>query len=87
MYSNKNKTVIGKFKDELHGKTIKEIFFMKSKVYTYKNEKEEIKKLKGCSKAIIKKEIYFDDYNNILNSTNELNKKFILLIIIYIMRQ
>ena len=35
---------------------------MKSKVYAYKAEKEEIKKLKGCSKAIIKKELYYDDY-------------------------
>ena len=36
---------------------------MKSKVYAYKAEKEEIKKLKGCSKAIKNKGLYYDDYN------------------------
>ena len=43
---------------------------MKSKVCAYKTKKEEIEKLKECSKTIIKKELYYDDYNNILNSTN-----------------
>ena len=76
LFSNKNKKVIGKFKDELHGELIKEIIFMKSKVYAYKKKNfEEIKKLKGCSKVIRNKEIYYDDYDRILHSTNELNKK------------
>ena len=68
----KIKNVLGKFADELHGEIIKEIICMKSKVYAYKTKK---KKLKGCSKTIIKKELYYEDYYNILNSTNELNKK------------
>ena len=49
---------------------------MKSKVYAYKlMSSSSVKKLKGCSKVIINKEIYYDDYDKILHSTNELNKK------------
>ena len=40
------KKVIEKFKDKLHGELKKEIIYMKSKVYAYKTEKEEIKKIK-----------------------------------------
>ena len=36
LYTNKNKQVVGKFKDELYSEIIKEIIFMKSKVYAYK---------------------------------------------------
>ena len=36
--------------------------------------RQKKKKLKGCSKVIIKKELYYDDYDRILYSTNELNK-------------
>ena len=76
LFSNENKKVIGKFKDELHGELIKEIIFMKSKVYAYKlMSSSSVKKLKGCSKVIINKEINYDDYDKILHSTNELNKK------------
>ena len=39
-----------------------------------RRKKKKLKKLKGCSKAIIKKELYYNDYDRTLNSTNKINK-------------
>ena len=47
----------------------------KKKKKKKKKNSEEIKKLKGCSKVIRNEEIYYDDYDRILHSTNKLNKK------------
>ena len=35
LYSEENKKVIGKFKDELNGKIMNEVVFLKSKAYSY----------------------------------------------------
>ena len=48
LFSNKNKKVIGKFKDELHGELIKEIIFMKSKVYAYRLHSESVREADFC---------------------------------------
>ena len=86
LYSEINKKVIGKFKDELAGKVMNEIIFLKSKAYTYTfiNNSEitdltEKKKLKGVSQSIVKKEINLGDYKNCLyNIELKLNTMFIL---------
>ena len=86
LYSEINKKVIGKFKDELAGKVMNEIIFLKSKSYTYTfiNNSEitdltEKKKLKGVSQSIVKKEINLGDYKNCLyNIELKLNTMFIL---------
>ena len=53
LFSEKNKKVIGKMKDELNSKIMTEIICLKAKAYFYKveNEEEEVKKLKGVSRA------------------------------------
>ena len=62
-YNTKNKKVIGKFKDEVSSDYISEFIGVRSKTYAFvKNNKEVSKKLKGVSKPVVKKDIYFDDY-------------------------
>ena len=76
LYSEKNKKVIGKFKDELNGKIINEIVFLKSKAYSYTlTDLSEEKKLKGIGKTTINKDIKFDDYKDCLFNTKiKMNK-------------
>jgi hypothetical protein len=66
LYSDKNKKVIGKFKDELNGIKILECIGLRSKMYSYRTETSVSKKLKG-----IKKEISFEDYKNCLFNQKE----------------
>ena len=75
LHSIDNKKVIGKFKDELNGKIMNEIVFLRSKAYSFTlNDliNEEEKKLKGIGKTTIKKDIKFNDYKDCLfnNKTN-----------------
>ena len=55
LYSTKNKKVIGKFKDELGGRIMSELVFLRSKAYAYLVENKDVKKLKGITKTTIKK--------------------------------
>ena len=51
LYSQKNKKVIGKFKDELNGKIMNEIVFLRSKAYSFTlTDLSGEKKLKGIGK-------------------------------------
>ena len=60
LYSKNNAKVIGKFKDELNGKIMQEIIYMKSKCYSYIVNDEEKKKTKlfelnqRCKKVLAK---------------------------------
>ncbi|VDI53119.1 Hypothetical predicted protein [Mytilus galloprovincialis] len=76
LYSEKNKKVIGKFKDELNGKIMNEIVFLKSKAYSFTlTDLSEEKKLKGIGKTTINKDIKFDDYKDCLfNNKTKMNK-------------
>ena len=78
LYSEKNKKVIGKFKDELNGKIMNEIVFLKSKAYSYTlTDLSEEKKLKGIGKTTINKDIKFDDYKDCLfNNKTKMNKMY-----------
>ena len=80
LYSKENKKVIGKFKDELNGKIMNEIVFIRSKAYSYiLNDLSEEKKLKGIAKTTIKKDIHFNDYKNCLfNNEIKMNKMYTL---------
>jgi hypothetical protein len=71
LYSDKNKKVIGKFKDELNGIKILEYIGLRSKMYSYRTENSVSKKLKGIKKAVLKKEISFEDYKNCLFNQKE----------------
>lgn len=51
-----NEKVLGKFKDELNGKIIKEFISLRSKLYAYKMiEGKEFKKAKGIKKNVVQK--------------------------------
>ena len=65
LYSTKNKKVIGKFKDELGGRIMYQLVFLRIKAYAYLVENKDVKKLKGITKTTINKSITFDDYKNV----------------------
>ena len=62
-----NKEVIGIFKDELGGKTIKKFCALRAKTYPYLMEDDsEIKKAKGVKRCIIKRRLIFENYKDSL---------------------
>lgn len=67
-----NKKVLGKMKDECAGKIMTEFIGLRSKMYAYKMEDEDIvKRLKGIKKSVIESKIEFEDYQRCLfNSKN-----------------
>ena len=62
LYSETNKKVIGKFKSEEAGNEISEFISLRSKLYSYKTDKDCVKKCKGIKKQVVKNEITFDEY-------------------------
>ena len=80
LYSEENKNKIGKFKDELQGKIMNEIVFLRSKAYSFTlTDLSEEKKLKGIGKTTIKKDIKFNDYKNCLfNNETKMSKMYTL---------
>ena len=63
----KNKKVIGLFKDELEGKTMKEFCALRAKTYSYlMDDNSEVKKSKGTKKCVIKRELMFENYKDCL---------------------
>ena len=64
---SKNKKVIGLFKDELGGKSIVDFSALRAKAYAYKlDDGTEMKKAKGTKKCIVKTEIIFENYKDVL---------------------
>ena len=75
-----NKKVPGKMKDELNGNTMLEFISLRAKAYGYKEliqwpnvkkgeevgDIQEIKKLKGINKSVVKNSIHFDHYKSCL---------------------
>ena len=58
-----NKKVIGVFKDEVAGRQITHFVGLRPKLYSFKvEESNTAKKCKGVKKAVVKKQIEFDDY-------------------------
>ena len=72
LYSNTNKKVIGKFKDETAGVPIAEFVGLRAKMYSIKTEdgKEE-KKGKGIKKSVLKREVKHQDYKDCLFEKRE----------------
>ncbi|XP_064653079.1 uncharacterized protein LOC135503432 [Lineus longissimus] len=67
LFSEANKKVIGKFKDEEAGHVITEFIALRSKLYSYTTDKDdEVKKCKGIKKNVVKNEISFEDYKQVL---------------------
>ena len=66
LYSDKNKKVIGKMKDEMNGTIIKEYVGLRAKMYSIASQKSVIKKAKGISKPVVKMNISHDNYKEAL---------------------
>jgi len=77
---NANKKVLGKFKDEMNSVPICEFLALNPKVYTINycvdNKMKNKKTLKGVSKVVVKNEISYNDYKNVLD-TNEQVKRYV----------
>ena len=72
LFSNQNKKVIGKFKDETGGIPIQEWIGLRAKMYSLKlDDGHEKKTGKGIKKSVLKKEITHDDYKQCLFSQEE----------------
>ena len=65
LYSEKNKKVVGLFKDELGGKLITEFVGLRSKMYSYSGE-ESGKRAKEVKTSVLKKTVTLDDFRNCL---------------------
>ena len=71
----KIKKVIGKFKDESPDEVIESFVGIRSKCYTFKTKNNVVKKAKGVSKVVVKKNISFDDYKNCVLKNEPKNVK------------
>ena len=61
-YNDENKKVIGKMKEELNEEIIEEFVGLRTKIYSLKTKKEEMKNVKGGKKNVVKKDISHRDY-------------------------
>ena len=60
--------MIGMFKDKVSGRQVVEFVGLRSKLYSYKmDDSQEEKKCKGIKKAVIKKNISFEDYKDLVS--------------------
>ena len=62
LFSNKNKKVLGLFKDEMGGIPISEYVGLRPKVYSVITKEEQIRKAKGVKKNIVKNQITHQNY-------------------------
>ena len=64
-----NKKIIGKMKDELGGKILTEFIALRPKMYAYEKLDGGVdKKCKGTKKCVVKKQITFKDYKQVLET-------------------
>ena len=71
-----NKKVLGMFKDEATGKSIKEFVGLRAKLYSFKmSEGEESKRCKGIKKQVVEKSITHEDYKTCLFTGKEQLRK------------
>ena len=73
-----NRKVIGKMKNEVAGKEIKEFCGLRRKCYAYRTTDEKTtKKAKGVKRKIVKEELSYQDYKDIvLNPKKRIFKDF-----------
>jgi hypothetical protein len=71
-YSVENKKVVGKFKDECCGRPIAEFVGLRPKMYSIlEADGKNIKKAKGVSKAVVKKDLHHGMYKECLATREE----------------
>ena len=78
LYSDTNKKVLGKMKDECGGDVIEEVVAVRSKMYSVLSKKN-IKKAKGVKKCVIEKEITHVNYKEALFGRRQFKHKMKLL--------
>ena len=61
-----NKKVVGKFKDELKGNDMEEFVGLRAKMYSFRYNDDEVKKLKGIKKTVVQRDIHFAHYKTCL---------------------
>ena len=75
-FDKSNKKIIGKFKDEASSIPITEFVGLRSKMYSYKKENDtEGKTAKGIKKNVIKKNIKFQNYKDVLLNNKQIMHK------------
>ena len=73
LYDDKNKKVIGKFKDESSSQIVTDFCGLRSKMYAYRVAGEEHKKAKGVKKSVVKKVIKYKDYYRALKGETKVD--------------
>jgi len=72
LYSEKNKQVLGKFKDELAGEPMKEFIGLRSKMYSMTSTNTEKQRAKGIDKTFTKNHLRHEAYKSaLINNTIE----------------
>ena len=66
LYDDRNKKALSKMKDECGGDVIEEVVAVRSKMYSVKVGKKNIRKAKGVKKNVIEKEIMHEHYKEAL---------------------
>ena len=62
-----NKKVIGMYKDQLRGKSMREFVANRAKTYAYLTDNgEEVKKAKGVNRSVIKRRLMFEKFKDSL---------------------
>jgi hypothetical protein len=75
LFSNANKQVLGKMKDETSGVPIREFVGLKSKMYSFKTPDVEKKIAKGIARGFVKRHLSHEDYKKaLLNTTAKRSK-------------
>ena len=74
MKDDTNKKVLGKFKDELEGIPMKSFTALNPKVYCFDYAEKDVRKCKGVSKAVVKKELKNSDFKKVLDTGESINK-------------
>ena len=70
-FSTANKKCIGKMKDEQSSVPITQWVGLKSKMYSFLTEYEEVNKAKGVAKSVVKKDIHHEDYSKYLKDATD----------------
>ena len=69
-----NKKVLGKFKDELEGVPMKYFTALNPKVYCFESADASVRKCKGVSKVVVKKEITNSDFKKVIDTGENIKK-------------
>ena len=75
-FDKTNKKAIGKMKDEAAGIPIIEFIGLRSKMYSYMKDNDQVcKTAKGIKKSVVKKDITHENYKNVLFKNKQMHHK------------